>query len=62
VRAAAAQAHAARDRLAQLVDGQPLTVTPRYRDRWGRVVADVTTPAGDLAAALMFRVFAPQVV
>lgn len=48
-----AQAKAATARLAALVQGQPLRVTPRTRDRWGRVVATVETPAGDVGTALL---------
>lgn len=48
-----AQATAATAALQALVDGQPLHVTPRYRDRWGRIVATVETPAGDVGAQLL---------
>lgn len=47
------QAREAKARLAQIVDGHLLRVSPLYRDRWDRVVAAVETPDGDVSAALV---------
>lgn len=46
-------ASAARKRAAELVEGQPVTLTPIERDRLDRLVARVGVPQGDLAEILL---------
>jgi len=52
-RAEADAAAAATERLAALLDVEAVTIARHGRDRYGRTLATLTTPAGDVGAVLV---------
>jgi endonuclease YncB( thermonuclease family) len=56
---AQSQGHVAKSQLLDMVRGQTLTVKPRTRDHYGRVVAKVALPDGtDIGAAMVSQGYA----
>ncbi|BBE74331.1 thermonuclease family protein [Oharaeibacter diazotrophicus] len=52
-RAEAEAATAASERLAELLDVETVTIARHGRDRYGRTLATLTTPSGDVGAVLV---------